>query len=89
MGHNKWACNALRAILSKGYSVQAVVCETDEFDEKEKENYQRFLEFNAYESLKDTAQKLGLEVVQPKDVHSPEFIKWLENKSPDVVIMVS
>ena len=89
MGHNIWATTALRALLNKGYQVSGVVCETDEFDRLEQENYKKFAAFGAYEYLKAVALDLGLEVVQPADVHSREFMDWLEKKSPDLILMSS
>lgn len=89
MGHGKWACETLRALVAGGTQVAAVVCERDEFDQKEDEHYQRLAGFGFYESLKEAARQLQLPVEQPEDVNSPEFIKKLGRIKPDLIVIVS
>lgn len=89
VGHNKWACLVLRALIDNNYKVVGVVTETDEFDEGEKENYERFAEFAAYESLKEVASALGLPIFQPKSVNSPEFMAQIDQIDAELIVIVS
>lgn len=90
LGHNKWACLTLRALLEAGYEIAGVITETDEFDKREAEVYQRFAPYGAYESLKKLASQLGLQLFQPQDIHAPEFMRIIEEKlQPNLLICVS
>ncbi|MBN1857938.1 methionyl-tRNA formyltransferase [Candidatus Bipolaricaulota bacterium] len=89
LGHNKWACLTLRALLENGHEVAAVVAETDAYDQREASVYERFSEFGAYESLKDAADHLGITVHQPQDVNDRAFIDTLQAARPDLLICVS
>jgi len=89
MGHNKWACMALRALLEAGYKVVGVITETDEFDQREAQTYKKFARYGAYESLKETAHEAGLDVYQPEDINDPGFIRKIEALAPDLLVCVS
>lgn len=39
--------------------------------------------------LKQRAEQLGLRVVQPKKIRTPEFEQWLRQQSPDVCVIVA
>jgi len=79
----------LSAIVTQGYNVVGVITETDEFDKKEEENYQRFAKFGAYDSLKEVANCLKLPVYQPKNVNSEEFVDKIEEINPNLIVIVS
>lgn len=89
MGHNKWACMTLRALLEADYEVVGVITETDEFDQREAQTYERFARYGAYESLKEVARELGLDVYQPEDINDPAFIEKIESLRPDLLVCVS
>ena len=89
LGHNKWACLVLEKLLKENYEIVGVVTETDAFDSLERQNYERFKKFNAYESLKDRALSMGLKVFQPYNINEENTIKKLQELTPDIVVMVS
>ena len=89
MGHQKWACLSLEALLENKHEIVGVVTETDDFDKKEQQNYERFKEYDFYGSLKDLAKEKGLQLFQPNDVNNPEFIKKIESLNPDLITIVS
>jgi methionyl-tRNA formyltransferase len=89
MGHGKWACMVLVALVAEGYRVVGVVTEPDEFDKKEKETYRRFAKFGAYDSLKEVARCLKLLVYQPRNVNSEEFLGEMKRLTPQYIIAVS
>ncbi len=89
MGHGKWACMVLSALVSESYLVVGVVTETDEFNRKEKEASKRFAKFGVYDSLEAVAQELNLLVFKPADVNSPEFLKEITKIDLDYIVVVS
>jgi len=89
LGHNKWACMTLRALIDGGHTVVGVVTETDAFDRREADVYARFARFNAYESLKETAEAIGLDVHQPADINDRTFIAAIDALSPELIVCVS
>ena len=89
LGHNKWACLVLERLLRQNYDVVGIVTETDAFDFLERQNYERFKKFGAYESLKDKALSLRLEVFQPDNINEERTIEKLQSLTPDIVVMVS
>jgi methionyl-tRNA formyltransferase len=88
-GHQKWACMALEELVKNNHEIVGVVAEKDEFDNKESETYKRFKEYGFFESLKDTARAIGLNVLQPDDINSSEFIKEIGKLNPDLITIVS
>lgn len=89
MGNGKWACLTLDALLSRGHNVIGVVCETDEFDNKENEFYNKLETEGLYMSLKDYAIKKGLKVLQPENINAEESMREIENLSPEILISAS
>lgn len=89
LGHNKWACLTLRALLEAGHDVAAVVAETDRYDQREAHVYERFSEYGAYESLKHAAIGLGIPIRQPEDVNDSAFVASLRAADPDLLVCVS
>lgn len=89
LGHNKWACLTLRALLDAGHVVVGVITETTEFDAREADTYRRFSRHAAYESLKDTANALAVPVHQPQNINTPDSIRLIEATSPDLLVCVS
>lgn len=90
LGHNKWACLTLRALVEAKHEIVGVITETDEYDKREAEVYRRFARYEAYESLKELTTELGLPLYQPHDIHDPEFIKLIEKRlQPDLLVCVS
>lgn len=89
LGHNKWACLTLRALVEAKHDVVAVVAETDAFDREEAQVYARFARFGAYESLKDAADGMGIPVLQPQDVNKSSFVDRLSGMHPDLLVCVS
>jgi methionyl-tRNA formyltransferase len=90
LGHNKWACLTVRALLESKHEIVGIITETDEFDKKEAAVYERFARHGAYESLKELALNLKLPLYQPQDIHAPEFIAVIENQlRPDLIVCVS
>ena len=89
LGHNKWACLTLRALINAGYDILGVVTETDAFDRREAEVYDRFVRYGAYESLKEVALQVGLILYQPENINDPKFIATIDAMSPDLIVCVS
>lgn len=89
LGHNKWACLTLTALVKAGHEIVGVVTETDAFDREEAEVYERFARYGAYESLKEAALQVGLPLYQPKDINHTEFIATIDAMAPDLIICVS
>ena len=89
MGHNKWACMALRELIKNGHDIVGVITEKDEFDKNNTEHYASFAKFGAYEFFKDVAVGLNLPVYQPDDVNSPEWIQKIDSMRPDLIVVVS
>lgn len=89
LGHNKWACLVLERLIEHDYEVVGVVTETDAFDSLERQNYERFRRFGAYESLKDRALSMGLKVFQPDNINEDKTIRKLQDLAPDIVVMIS
>lgn len=89
LGHNKWAVLSLEALINAGYKIVGVITETDEFDIREKNIYGRFSRFNAYDSLKENARKLGCRVYQPVNINDPSFLEKIKKLKPDIAVIVS
>jgi methionyl-tRNA formyltransferase len=85
-GHQKWACLTLERLVLDGHTIVGVITEKDEFD---KQGYKDFAEFGCYASLKEIATSLGLEVYQPDDINSPDFLKVIEEMRPEIIVIVS
>lgn len=88
-GHNKWACLTLKALLEAGHDVLGVVTETDAFDQREADVYERFAKFGAYESLEVAAERAALPVYQPEDINDADFIATIDALSPELIVCVS
>lgn len=89
MGHGKWACITLCALVAEGYNIVGVITETEKFDKKEAKTYSRFARFGAYDSLKEVAERLGLPVYRPRDVNSKKFVRVVEKLAPEYIVVVS
>jgi len=89
LGHNKWAVLSLEALINAGYKIVGVIAETDEFDKREKNVYDKFSRFNAYDSLKENARKLGCEVFQPVNINDPSLLEKIKKLKPDIAVIVS
>lgn len=80
-GTPDWAVPSLRALVSSGADVAAVVTNPDRPAGR------------GYElsppPVKLAALELGLEVVQPKSARDPEFETWLRDVAPDVCAVVA
>ncbi len=80
-GTPDWAVPSLRALVSTGADVAAVVTNPDRPAGR------------GYElsppPVKLAALELGLEVVQPKSARDPEFEAWLRGAAPDVCAVVA
>ncbi|MBN2518201.1 MAG: methionyl-tRNA formyltransferase [Candidatus Altiarchaeota archaeon] len=86
MGHQKWGCLALEALLKKGHKIVGVVTERDSFDDA---SYKALAEYGCYDSLKEFAKKQGLQVYQPDDANDAKFIKVVDGLAPELIVIVS
>lgn len=89
MGHGKWACITLEALVKQGHEIVGVVCELDSFDKRESEHYKRLTKADTYASLKDLTKKLKLNLFQPESVNSKKFIEKVKKLGPELIVMVS
>lgn len=88
-GHGKWACLTLSSLYQKGHEILGVVTETHEFDEREAESYRRLAMHNAYQSLEETADTLGLTTYRPSNIHDPGFMECIDALQPHLIVSVS
>lgn len=72
-GDGAWAANSLRRIAARSWSVGAVVLRRQP----------------STEALAQTARDLGVPVLQPGNVNSPEFLAIARSFSPDLNVSVS
>jgi methionyl-tRNA formyltransferase len=89
MGHNKWACLTLRELIKNGHDICGVITETDEYDSNNREHYNSFARFNAYESLKNLALGFNLPLYQPDKVNSAPWVEKIEKMAPELIVIVS
>lgn len=87
MGHQKWACMVIEKLLEDGHEIVAVITETDSFDSSG--DYEKFAPYGCYDSLKKTAEKHNLPVMQPKDVHQLNVLEKIWTLNPDLIVVVS
>ena len=80
-GSSDFAIPSLAALKEAGLAPDLVVTKPDAPRGRGKKIYEA--------ELKEGADELGLECVQPPDVHAPEFIKKLKALKPDVLVVVS
>lgn len=72
-GDGAWAANSLRRIAARPWSIGAVVLRRRP----------------SSEALSETARDLGLPVLQPVHVNSPEFLEIVRSFAPDLNVSVS
>lgn len=89
LGHNKWACLTLDALIKTHHKIIGVMTETEDYDSKEHANYKRFEKFGAYGSLKKCAHKYKLKIYTPKDINSDETLALIDSLKPEIIVMVS
>jgi methionyl-tRNA formyltransferase len=82
MGTPDFAVPSLEILVKNGYEVVAVVTATDKLGGR---GGNQVLE----PAVKKAAKALGLPVLQPKNLKSPEFIRQLEDLRPDLQVVVA
>lgn len=81
MGTPHFAVLPLRALVSAGHDIAAVITRTDKPSGRGK--------VLAAPAVKIAASELGLSVFQPKRVREPEFIQQLRLLAPDVIVVAA
>lgn len=81
MGTPEFAVPCLEAMLAQGHQVKAVVTQPDRPKGRGKQL--------AMSPVKEAALKSGIEVFQPENVKSPEFVEKLREMAPDVIVVVA
>lgn len=89
IGHQKWGCLALDALLGSRHEVVGVIAETDEFYAREAAYAPRFGRLGLYASLKDFAREKGFEVFQPQDINSPASLETIKSWRPDLMVILN
>jgi len=80
-GSAHFAVPALEALLKSPYQVCCVVTQPD----KKKGRYLRL----GVTDVKSVAQKAGLRIFQPKDINTPESVKYIAEFNPDLLVVVA
>jgi len=81
MGTPDFAVPSLRALVEHGYDILAVVTQPD----RPRGRGRKMLP----SPVKRAAMELGLEILQPQLVSTPEFCKEIRLKSPDLLVVVA
>ena len=81
MGTPDFAVPSLRALVEHGYDVLAVITQPD----RPRGRGRKMLP----SPVKRTAMELGLEILQPQKVSTPEFCKEIGLKTPDLLVVVA
>ncbi|MCQ1528063.1 methionyl-tRNA formyltransferase [Lutispora saccharofermentans] len=81
MGTPDFAVPSLKALYDKGYDICSVVAQPD----RPKGRGNKL----AAPPVKAAALEMGLEVHQPQKIKSPEFVKFLTDIKPDIIIVVA
>jgi len=81
MGTPEFAVPCLEAMIEQGHDIKAVVTQPDRPKGRGKQL--------AMSPVKQAALKSGIEVLQPENVKSPEFVKKLRDIAPDVIVVVA
>jgi methionyl-tRNA formyltransferase len=80
-GTSEFAVESLERLAGSRHKIKAVVTQPD----RKKGRLQKILPT----AVKESALKLGVEVLQPEDLSSPEFIERLKLQNADLFIVVS
>ncbi len=89
IGHQKWGCLALDALLGSLHEVAGVIAEPDEFYAREAAYARRFERLGLYASLKDFAREKGLEAFQPQDINAPASLERITSWRPDLTVILN
>lgn len=81
MGTPDFAVPSLKALYDKGYDICSVVAQPD----RPKGRGNKL----AAPPVKAAALEMGLEVHQPQKIKSPEFVRFLTDIKPDIIIVVA
>ncbi len=81
MGTPDFAVESLKVLYENDYDISLVITQKD----KKRGRGKKF----QYTPVKEKALELGLELLQPEDVNSPETIKLLKEISPDFIVVVA
>ena len=81
MGTPDFAVPSLQALASSGHQIATVVTQPD----RPKGRGQRLTS----PPVKEEAQKLGLTVLQPEKIKTPEFVQVLRDLKPDLIVVVA
>jgi methionyl-tRNA formyltransferase len=81
MGTPDFAVPALVSLVDYGYEVNCVVTRPDRPKGRGRKP--------SPSAVKEAAEGLGLEVLQPESVNTPEFQKDLERRAPDLILVVA
>lgn len=81
MGTPEFAVPSLEILIKNGYEIAAVVTQPD----RPKGRGRRL----APPPVREYAEKAGLKVVQPEKVKTPEFLSWLREIEPELLVTVA
>lgn len=72
-GDGAWAANSLMRLYEDGHSIASVVIRTKPSDT----------------SLEDACRKLGVPVLQPRNINAPDFLETMRSLEPDICLSIS
>lgn len=81
MGTPDFAVPGLKGLVENGYQVVSVITQPD----RKKGRGRKVVP----SSVKQAAMAYGLEVLQPERVSSPEFCERIQNRAPDIFVVVA